>query len=228
MKKRAVLIIHGFGGDESEILYLHDYLEKNQVDSFWLRLAGHGKNRAEFSKATYQDWLRDVEQKIKELEKNYEKITCIGFSMGGLLTIQLSENPAIDQIVLCNTPIYLYNISVIASDLVKALFANNQEKRAYYFSSATDTSFKACFQFLTLLFSTKKKLKHGIKAALKDNVLILQNRRDETTYYKSALYLAKICDARSLLKLYAGGTHQLFLSENKELAVKDILQFIAN
>ena len=226
MKKRAVLIIHGFGGDEGEILYLHNYLEKNQVDSFWIRLTGHGKDKEQFSKATYQDWLNDVEQKIKELEMSYEKITCIGFSMGGLLTIQLSEHRLVDQIVLCNTPIYLYNISVIASDLIKAIFANHQEKRAYYFGSVTETSFKACFQFLTLLFSTKKKLKLGIKEDLKDNILILQNKRDETTNYKSAAYIAKLCDSKVLLNLYTGGTHQLFLSENKENAVEDILKFI--
>lgn len=228
MKKRAVLIIHGFGGDEHEILYLHDYLERNQVASYWLRLTGHGKNRAEFSKATYQDWLNDVEQKIKELEKNYEKVTCIGFSMGGLLALQLSELPVIDRLVLCNTPIRLYNIAVIAADLRKALFANDHEKRAYYFSSATTTSFKACSQFLALLGSTKKKLKQGMKETLKDNILILQNKRDETTNYKSAVYLAKFFDSRVLLTIYNGGTHQLFLSENKELAVKDILEFVKN
>lgn len=228
MKDRAVLIIHGFGGDEREILYLHNYLKKNQIASFWLRLTGHGQNKAAFSKATYHDWLEDVARKMKELEASYHHITCIGFSMGGLLTIQLSENPAIDQIVLCNTPIHLYNLAVIASDLKQALFENNQEKRAYYFSSATETSFKACLQFLALLFATKKKLKQGIKPNLKDNILVLQNKRDETTYYKSALYIAKKCESQAALTLYSGGTHQLFLSENKEAAANDILAFIAN
>ncbi|MFD2388439.1 alpha/beta hydrolase [Enterococcus rivorum] len=196
------------------------------MDSFWIRLTGHGENKESFSKATYQDWLNDVESKIKKLQKDYENITCIGFSMGGLLTIQLSEHYLIDQVVLCNTPIYLYNISVITSDLVQAIFAKHQEKRAYYFGSVRETSFKACFQFLTLLFSTKKKLKIGIKDDLKDNILILQNKRDETTYYKSATYIAKLCDFRVSLNLYNGGTHQLFLSENKENAAKDILKFI--
>lgn len=226
MENRAVLIVHGFGGNENEILYLHNYLKEHSIHSFWLRLAGHAGKKESLSQIVYQDWLADVEGKIKELEKDYEKITCVGFSMGGLLSIQLSKRPSIDQLVLCNTPIYLYNIPVIFSDIGKAIFFKDKEKRNYYFGSVTETSFKACFQFLSLLTLTKRRLKKGLKQSLEENILILQNKRDETTYYKSANYILKAANQKARLKLYPRGTHQLFLSENRDQAVKDILTFI--
>ena len=226
MKKRAVLIIHGFGGNEEEILYLHKHLKAENVASFWIRLTGHDGNRKNFSKVTYKHWLADVEKKLEELEQEYEMITCIGFSMGGLLTIQVADRPSVDQLVLCNTPIYLYNLKVITKDVLIGIKDKNKELLAYYFDSATETPINACLEFLSLLYRTKKKLKKKIKWKNKKKILILQNRNDETTYYKSAYYLAKHCNTQVTLKLYEGGNHQLFLGENKESVVADIEKFI--
>lgn len=225
MKDRALLIIHGFGGDEQEILYLHRYLQRQAMDSFWIRLTGHGEEKQVFAQATYLDWLNDVEEKIIELEQEYEHITCIGFSMGGLLTIQQSHRESVDQIVLCSTPIHLYNFPVIFYDISHGLFSKDKERLNYYFQS-TGTPFKACLQFLKLLSLTKKQLKSGLKEELKTNMLILQNKRDETTHVKSADYLWKSSDGKASVRLYEGGTHQLFLGENKERAVTDMVDFI--
>lgn len=226
MKKRAVLIIHGFGGNEEEILYLHKHLEAENVASFWIRLTGHDGDKKSFSKATYQHWIADVERKLAELEQEYEAITCIGFSMGGLLTIQVADRQSVDQLILCNTPIYLYNLNVITKDVVAGVVYKKEELLEYYFDSATETSINACLEFLSLLYRTKKKLKKKIQWKNKKKILVLQNRTDETTYYKSAYYLAKHSNAQVTLKLYEGGRHQLFLGENKELVVADIETFI--
>jgi len=228
MKKRAILIIHGFGGNEKEILYLHDYLKQNNLDSFWIQLTGHDGNKENFSKATSNQWLADVEQKLDELEQTYTQITCVGFSMGGLLTIQASERASIDQLVLCSTPIYLYNANVISQDLIKGFVFKKQEKLDYYFDSAKSISIHSCVQFLSLLQKTKKKIKKEHPSELKKKVLILQNRQDETTHYKSAYYLAKNINAQVALKIYENGRHQLFLGGNKERAVEDIKEFILN
>lgn len=228
MKKRAILIIHGFGGNEKEILYLHDYLKQNNLDSFWIQLTGHDGNKENFSKATSDQWLADVEQKLDELEQTYTQITCVGFSMGGLLTIQASERASIDQLVLCSTPIYLYNANVISQDLIKGLVFKKQEKLDYYFDSAKSISIHSCVQFLSLLQKTKKKIKKEHPSELKKKVLILQNRQDETTHYKSAYYLAKNINAQVVLKIYENGRHQLFLGGNKKRAVEDIKEFILN
>ncbi|MGX7201767.1 hypothetical protein BCR22_04335 [Enterococcus plantarum] len=226
MEKRAILIIHGFGGNEKEILYLHEYLKQNNLDSFWIQLTGHDGNKQNFSKATSDQWLADVKRKLDELEQQYTYITCIGFSMGGLLTIQASERASVDQLILCSTPIYLYNVNVIMQDIAGGIFFKKQEKLDYYFSSAKTASIRSCFQFLSLLQKTKKKLKNETQSTTNKRMLILQNRQDETTYYKSAYYLAKASKAQVSLKIYENGRHQLFLGENKNIAVEDIKKFI--
>ncbi|XUB57568.1 hypothetical protein IGJ02_001809 [Enterococcus sp. DIV0724b] len=220
------MIIHGFGGNEKEILYLHEYLKQNNLDSFWIQLTGHDGNKQNFSKATSDQWLADVKRKLDELEQQYTYITCIGFSMGGLLTIQASERASVDQLILCSTPIYLYNVNVIMQDIAGGIFFKKQEKLDYYFSSAKSASIRSCYQFLSLLQKTKKKLKNETQSTTNKRMLILQNRQDETTYYKSAYYLAKASKAQVSLKIYENGRHQLFLGENKNIAVEDIKKFI--
>ncbi|MBO0439459.1 alpha/beta hydrolase [Candidatus Enterococcus ikei] len=226
MKKRAILIIHGFGGNEKEILYLHNHLKQSNLDSFWIQLTGHDGIKENFSKATSDQWLADVERKLDELEQEYLHITCIGFSMGGLLTILASEREAVDQLVLCSTPIYLYNAKVIMQDIVQGLFFNKQETLDYYFSSAKTVSIRSCVHFLSVLQRTKKKLNRTIQMKANKKMLILQNRQDETTYYKSAYYLAKATKAQVSVKIYENGRHQLFLGENRTIAVEDIKKFI--
>ncbi|MEI5995441.1 alpha/beta hydrolase [Candidatus Enterococcus mansonii] len=226
MRKRAILIIHGFGGNEKEILYLHEYLKKNNLASFWIRLTGHDGNKQNFSKATADQWIADVTSKLNELEKTYTAITCIGFSMGGLLAIQLSQRKSVDQLILCSTPIYLYNAKVIIQDIIEGVLYKKQEQLAYYFRSAQTTSIRSCFQFLSLLQKTKKKLKNNTQFLSDKKILILQNRKDETTHFKSAYYLAKAGSTNVTLKMYENGRHQLFLGENKNMAVEDIKKFI--
>ncbi|WP_242596216.1 alpha/beta hydrolase [Enterococcus plantarum] len=226
MKKRAILIIHGFGGNEHEILYLHEYLKQNNLPSFWIQLTGHDGVKQHFSKATSDQWIMDVKRKLDELEQLYTHITCIGFSMGGLLTIQASERESVDQLILCSTPIYLYNVNVIMQDIAEGILLKKQEKLTYYFRSAKTTSIRSCYQFLLLLQKTKKKLKNESQSTANKKMLILQNRQDETTYYKSAYYLAKAIKMKVSVRIYEKGRHQLFLGENKNVAVKDIRKFI--
>ncbi|MGC6770362.1 alpha/beta hydrolase [Enterococcus sp. LJL51] len=225
--KQAILLIHGFGGDERELLHLYESLQERSAAVFTVRLAGHGGSRKEFSQSVYQEWLKSVEMKLDELETNYQQITLVGFSMGGLLAIQHSERQSIQQIIFCNTPMHLYNFSVMTSDILKGLlFKSERHRLLYYFSSAGNVSLRACLEFLKLWNLTKKKLRSSFPEEMKQKILILQNRRDETTHYKSADYILKCLDQKASIKLYDGGTHQMFESENKDQAVQDILTFL--
>lgn len=222
VKRRAVVIIHGFGGNETEIFYLYNYLKQRKMAVYWIRLTGHDGSKKNFSKAHYTDWLSDVKDKLVELEKSYQQITCIGFSMGGLLSLQQSDRLAVDQVILCNTPIYLYNFSIILKDLLTF----GKEERFITQQSLQQVSFHACLQFLKLLRQTKRKVRDGLKTSLLSQLLIIQNKQDEITYYRSAYYFLKYSHNQATLKLYEGGRHLLFLGENKTQAAEDILAFI--
>ena len=226
MKKRAVVIIHGFGGNEKEIIYLHKHLIAQGIASFCICLTGHGRDQDRFATSTYRQWISDVKRKLDELEQIYEVITCIGFSMGGLLTLQTANRKSVDQLILCSTPIYLYNIRVITKDIVTGFINYDKKLLNYYFSSTNEIPITACLEFLYLLQRTKKQLKKQKQWKDKKKILILQNKNDETAYYKSAYYLAKHIEGQVTLRMYENGRHQLFLGANKEWIVENIHEFI--
>lgn len=225
-KERAILIVHGFGGDEREILYLHDFLENQGLATYWVRLSGHGAGKKELGHSTYQDWLKSVDEKISALEQDYEHVTCVGFSMGGLLLIQLMERASIDQLVLCNSPIYLYNVRVLLSTLGQGITGTKKGEIAGYFEAVATFSVRAGIEFLKVLVKTKQKIRAGISDKLQRNYLIIQNKEDETSHFKSGEYLSQKLGRAATLRCYEGGDHQLFQGGNKQMAAEDIYAFI--
>ena len=115
MRRKAVLIIHGFVGCLYDNEYLMNYLElDNKFDVFARTLPGHYENEM-YQKATYQDWIDFTDKKIQDLIKfGYKEIYLIGHSMGGVLaSLFATKYKEIKKINHFNsTPIgYQYQIS---------------------------------------------------------------------------------------------------------------------
>src|SRR6476469_3635383 len=85
----ACLLIHGFTGSPPEMRWLGTYLAERGVHVNGVRLAGHGTRPEELNDLTWRDWLRSASEGLEKLKRNGRKVVIIGFSMGGLLGMQL-------------------------------------------------------------------------------------------------------------------------------------------
>lgn len=88
----GVLVIHGFTGSTQSVLPLAEAFAKEGFTVLVPRLTGHGISPEELAKASFQDWLQDVEEALDELRLHADKIFITGLSMGGALTLYLAEN----------------------------------------------------------------------------------------------------------------------------------------
>ena len=70
-------IIHGFAGDTKEIEYLVNYLQKRDLDTHTVLLAGHGSTKKVLSSSSYADWIKSVSDAVEELTLSYSKINFI-------------------------------------------------------------------------------------------------------------------------------------------------------
>lgn len=97
----AFLLIHGFAAAPDEVGTLGTFLERNDVASLAIRLAGHATSPEELAKTNWQDWYSSVKRGLAEIKSwQAEHIFVAGFSMGGLLSIILSaEETGIDGFV---------------------------------------------------------------------------------------------------------------------------------
>lgn len=104
----GVLVIHGFTGSTQSMRYLGERIAEGGYTVYGPRLTGHGTHQEDMEKASYNDWIRDVESGLEKLEKSCSTIFVTGLSMGGTLTLYLAErHPEIAGIMPINAAIDL-------------------------------------------------------------------------------------------------------------------------
>ncbi|WXR62562.1 alpha/beta fold hydrolase [Peptostreptococcaceae bacterium AGR-M142] len=226
MKKYGVLLIHGFGGNIDEIKYLDDYLSNEGYNTLAVKLRGHTGSKHHLKNTNYKDWIDSVHEGFLKLKEENEKIIVIGFSMGGLLAIDLySKNKdCIDKIITINTPIYIWNIKIIVRNIL--LDIKNKSKRhiSKYLKGGSRYPLKALYNFNIFLLKTKEIIKH-----IDCEILITQATRDEIVNAKSAKYIFdRVSSEQKQLKYYNDSEHVILNSISKQNLSKDILEFINN
>ncbi|AFM41132.1 esterase/lipase [Desulfosporosinus acidiphilus SJ4] len=212
------LIIHGFAGSRREIDSLVTRLNENGLPTSVPVLAGHESSRRELARAKYTDWIQSVFAAYNDLEKQCNNVVVMGFSMGGLLGIQLCQAHKIKALVLINTPIYYLNL--------KRVFLNlgcdfRFYARKYLVSSTNPPPFAALIQFLILLHKTKSLLKDT-----KCTSLIFQTLDDDVIKPKSANHIYANISGHKTLKLYPTGGHLVLLTETGERIGEEIYGFL--
>jgi len=212
MKETAYLIIHGFNGSPKETRYLADYLRRKNLDIHTVLLSGHGGTKKELKNSSHTDWISSAERAVKSLLREYRRIVLIGFSMGGLISLHFAKMPKVDRIVLINTPIYFWNIKVIAKDIFTGIVSRDFDRIKYYKGAVMRSSLKSSIDFLKILLMTKRMI-----GVIEKPVLIIQCKNDESVRFKSAGYIKDKLGDSAVLQYYDGGCHQLFANSGAEI-----------
>lgn len=106
--KNLVILIHGFTGSPSTLRHLAQYLAENDLDVEVVLLAGHGRTWAELKSATYQDWVKSVEEVLVKNLPNYQNIYLVGYSLGANIAVNLAvKYPQIKGLVALGISIRL-------------------------------------------------------------------------------------------------------------------------
>ena len=103
----GVLLIHGFTGLPAELFFLGEFLNGAGFTVLCPRLAGHGTSERDLMRTNKDDWFNSVLDGYQILRGLCEKIFVVGHSMGGLLTLKLSLERAVEKIVTLAAPIFI-------------------------------------------------------------------------------------------------------------------------
>ncbi|MEH7114770.1 alpha/beta fold hydrolase [Neobacillus niacini] len=102
----GILISHGFVGTPQSVRYLGEYLASEGFTVHGVRLRGHGTHYEDMEKCSYHDWIQSLEDGYTLLQQHCRDIFIIGQSMGGTLTLNLSQkHKNIRGIMLINAAI---------------------------------------------------------------------------------------------------------------------------
>jgi len=221
MKKPVILMIHGFGGGIREIEPLQACLEN---EGFFCRsfvLPGHN-SKGKIHGAKAADFIAAALREYDLLTSQESPVALVGFSMGGLLGLQLAVLRAPAALVLINTPVYIGN----AASLVHWLGDDIKRGKIYHWHRITTSmvkqNLKANWAFWRLRQATLP-----LVSKIHLPVLIGQSIYDETVDRKSAAWWDRhLCADSKELHYYRHSWHKICDSEDLPLLCRDITNFL--
>lgn len=103
----GVLLIHGFTGGPFEMRDLGVALARSGRTVLGVRLPGHADGLDGLAVVHWADWLAVVAHAHADLAARCERVSVVGFSLGGALAILLAAQQPVHQLALLSTPMRL-------------------------------------------------------------------------------------------------------------------------
>ena len=229
----ACLLIHGFTGSPPEMRWLGTYLAERGVHVNGIRLAGHGTRPEELNYLTWRDWLRSASEGLERLKRNGRKVVVIGFSMGGLLGMQLcaTQPEQVAGLVAISSPIFFRDRRIHLIPLVRHVVRWHRVRRP---SSNTDPEAQTRYfsyrhyplvavdHLLDLMRVTRKVL-----PSVRTPTLIMHGLRDRVIHPKSARYIFDhIASASKELVWWRNSGHGVVFDSEREQVWRKVLDFV--
>jgi len=103
----AALCLHGLSGTPYEVRPLGEGLAARGIRALGPALPGHNETPAALAATSHRDWLEAALQHVRDLRREHERVFAVGLSMGGLLSLALAAEDAVDALVVVGVPLSL-------------------------------------------------------------------------------------------------------------------------
>lgn len=225
MFRKAILIIHGFGGGTYDEEYLANNLElRRNFDVFTFTLPGH---EGPFKAMKEQDWINKTEDMINFLiENNYKKIYVIGHSMGGVLAARLaSKHKEVKKLVLLAAAFRYLEFKEDNVDVIKSIKKTPELIKDYkeeFISRIVKMPPNAIKEFMKTIKDNEKTLKN-----INIPTLIIQGTEDCLVPPETLEYIYNEIPTNKKYKILIDGVnHDIFRSKKKIIITQEIIKFL--
>jgi carboxylesterase len=184
MKQPLLILIHGFGGNPDEVAPLAEFLSRKGYRTISPGLKGHTGLRNDLKGITYRDWIQSVENELLKAGRELTESILIGFSMGGLIAVNVAVRHRVAAVITINTPIYYWDLKRIWQNLRNDFQTRKFENLKRYLNSSAALPLEAMLNFRRLLNQTKPLL-----GEVTCPFYVLQGSDDDTVRPRSANYL---------------------------------------
>ena len=224
---RAVLLLHGFTGNSSDVRQLGRFLQKKGYTSYAPQYEGHAAPPEEILKSSPFVWLKDALDGYDFLvEKGYDEIVVAGLSLGGCYALKLSLNRDVKGIITMCSPMYIKTEGAMFEGVLE--YARNFKK---YEGKDEATIQKEMDHFKPT--DTLKELQGQIEDVrehideVMDPLLVIQAEQDQMINTDSAniIYNESESDDKDI-KWYANSGHVITIDKEKELVFEDVYNFL--
>ena len=201
----GVLLIHGIAGSRREVAPLHEHLAQCGYIVSSPVLAGHEGTPKDLADSTHAEWIGSAQVAADELLQRCDALVVVGFSMGGLIAVNLCQTTDVHKLILINTPVYYWD----KRNILRNLAADFPKYIRKYLKAGKRMPVPALLEFRKILRKTKP-LFSGVRCP----VLIIQTLDDDTVQPRSADFIYSNVEGEKTLKRYETGGHLALYSPN--------------
>ncbi|QLK85558.1 carboxylesterase [Staphylococcus sp. 17KM0847] len=225
--KRAVLLLHGFTGNSSDVRQLGRYLQKKGYTSHAPHYEGHAAPPEEILESSPHVWYKDALDGYDYLvEQGYDEIAVAGLSLGGVFALKLSLNRDVKGVVTMCTPAYIKTEGAMFEGFLA--YARNFKR---YEGKDDETIEQEMSHFhptetLKELQATLEGVRESIDEVM-DPLLVIQSEHDEMINPDSAnvIYDGAISEQKHL-SWYHNSGHVITIDKEKEQVFEEVYQFL--
>jgi carboxylesterase len=227
--QRAVLLLHGFTGNSSDVRMLGRFLEKKGYTCHAPHYKGHGVPPEELVGTGPEDWWQDVMNGYELLKKRgHEEIAVAGLSLGGVFSLKLGYNVPIKGIVPMCAPMHIKSEEVMYEGVLE--YAREFKKREGKSDEQIQLEMN---EFKKTPMQTLKALQ-ALIADVRDNIdmiyaptFVVQARHDKMINTESAnIIYENIETTKKQIKWYEESGHVITLDQEKEQLHEDVYGFL--
>lgn len=223
--RKAILIIHGFGGGIYDEEYLINRLQliKN-YDVYAFTLPGHDGIKTNM---TEEKWIEKTEEMINFLiHNNYKTIYVIGHSMGGVLATRLaSKYKQIKKLVLLAAAFRYLEFKEDEVDVVKSITKLPTLAKEYkdeFISRLQKMPMSSIKEFMNTVRHNEDALKN-----IYIKTLIIQGTSDNLVPQETADLIYDLIPSKEKeILMCEGVNHDIFRSNKKEQITSEIIEFL--
>lgn len=226
-KDYAVLLLHGFTGNTSDVRQLGRFLEKNEVPSYAFNYEGHTESPENILKSSPYVWYKQAIDKYDELKESYDKVFVVGLSIGGVLALKLSMDRDVEAVGTICSPMTLKTESELLNNF--KIYAEMFKKRFEYkedgqikreLESYTDASIFTDIK--KIIGSTRDRL-----GEVTEPIFVAQGKLDDVIDINSAeIIIDEVGSDDKEVKYYENSGHVLTIDKDKEELFEDYYAFL--
>jgi len=234
----AVLLIHGFGGTPYDLKPLAEALNESGYTVSGVLLAGHGTSVKDMSGTGWRDWLDSARAEYIDMAKEHDRIYVVGFSMGGLVALNLSMEYDFEGLVLLSPCVFLpgeddlisteFLIKEVSPYLPTDYILNEERGRAMDPEALKGRTAYTLFPLACLRSLVEfMELTRARMAEVDEPILLIQSVNDDVVGSDGPGFIIKRSSAENIELLWVEKSyHHLVLDLERDSVIPKAVDFI--
>ncbi len=232
----ACLLVHGFGDTAILMEPMGTYLSEQGITTKGITLPGHGTSLEDFANISNQKLIAMVEAEYTKLKETSGAVVVAGFSMGGLLALQLATLRDVEGIVTICAPAFprggyagekalkaLARFgSRIGTNIPKFGMTSLSDKTlSQYLVGYKSYPSRSVLRLMELMEKTRTVLQR-----VNAPILIVQSRRDDVIWKNSGKYIFdSVKSEEKRLLLLENSRHKAPIDRDRHLLFDEVSKF---